>query len=240
MRQLVQYLPIASSMLALTFSTVLYERWRLRGGPHLLWFAIGAATYAAGTIAESATTLFGWHEVVFRAWYITGALMGGAPLAQGSVYIHLKRRTADRLAVALVASLVIASACVIASPIRHDLVEPYRLTGRVLEWRWVRGFSPFLNTYAFVFLVGGALVSALRYAKALETRNRFTGNVLIAVGALLPGIGGTFTRFGYTEVLYVTELLGLALIMLGYRFTITPSALPLMLQPQWSDSATLE
>ena len=164
--------------------------------------------------------------MVFRGWYITGALMGGAPLAQGSVYIHLKRRTADRLAVALVATLVIASACVIASPIRHDLVEPYRLTGKVLEWKWVRSFSPFLNTYAFVFLVGGALISARRYAKALETRNRFTGNVLIAVGALLPGIGGTFTRFGYTEVLYVTELLGLALIMLGYRFTISTVARP--------------
>jgi hypothetical protein len=232
MRQLVQFLPIATSILALSFSTVLYERWRIRRARHLLWFAIGAATYAAGTIAESATTLFGWHEMVFRGWYITGALMGGAPLAQGSVYIHLKRRTADRLAVALVATLVIASACVIASPIRYELVEPYRLTGKVLEWRWVRGFSPFLNTYAFVFLVGGALRSARRYAKSLETRNRFTGNVLIAFGAVLPGIGGTFTRFGYTEVLYVTELVGLALIMLGYRFTITPSAMPMVLQPQ--------
>lgn len=232
MRQAVQFIPIATTILALTFSSVLFERWRIRGGPHLLWFAIGAATYAAGTITESATTLFGWHEVVFRGWYITGALLGGAPLAQGSVYLHLKRRTADWLAVALVVSVVIASACVIASPIRYELVQPYRLTGKVLEWKWVRGFSPFLNTYAFVFLVGGALVSARRFAKALETRNRFTGNVLIAVGALLPGIGGTFTRFGYTEVLYVTELLGLALIMLGYRFTITPTTVPMVLQPQ--------
>lgn len=232
MRQFVQFIPIATTILALTFSSVLFERWRIRGGPHLLWFAIGAATYAAGTITESATTLFGWHEMVFRGWYITGALLGGAPLAQGSVYLHLKRRTADRLAVALVACVVIASVCVIASPIRHDLVEPYRLTGKVLEWKWVRGFSPFINTYAFVFLVGGALVSARGFAKAVETRNRFIGNVLIAVGALLPGIGGTFTRFGYTEVLYVTELLGLALIMLGYRFTITPASVPMVLQPQ--------
>ena len=44
-----------------------------------------------------------------------------------------------------------------------------------------------------------------------------------AIGALLPGIGGSFTRFGHTEVLYVTEFAGLLLIFLGYRLnTIAP------------------
>ena len=42
------------------------------------------------------------------------------------------------------------------------------------------------------------------------------GNVLIAIGAILPGIGGSFTRFGYTEVLYVTELIGSDTIFTGY------------------------
>ena len=41
--------------------------------------------------------------------------------------------------------------------------------------------------------------------------------MLIAVGALLPGIGGSFTRFGYVEVLYVTELIGLSFIYFGYH-----------------------
>jgi hypothetical protein len=222
MRHFVQFIPIATTILALTFSVVLFRRWGQRGGPHLLWFAVGALTYAAGTITESWTTLFGWNDAVFRAWYITGALMGGAPLAQGSVYLHVKRRTADRLAVALVVAIVTASVLVIASPIRYELVEPHRLTGKVLGWTWVRAFSPFINTYAFIFLVGGAAMSAWHFSKSLVTRNRFVGNVLIAVGALLPGIGGTFTRFGYTEVLYVTEFIGLALIFLGYRIAIAP------------------
>lgn len=225
MRSAVQFIPIATTILALAFSLVLFQRWRQRGGPHLLWFGVGALTYAAGTITESMTTLFGWNDVVFRAWYITGALMGGAPLAQGSVYLHMKRRTADWLSVALVAAIVTASAFVIASPLKLDLVEPYRLTGKVLAWSWVRAFSPFINTYAFCFLVGGAAVSAWRFSRSLVTRNRFVGNVLIAVGALLPGIGGTFTRFGYTEVLYVTEFIGLALIFLGYRLSIAQSYL---------------
>lgn len=37
---------------------------------------------------------------------------------------------------------------------------------------------------------------------------------MIALGAILPGIGGSFTRLGYVEVLYVTEFTGLLLIMI--------------------------
>lgn len=224
MRHAVQFIPIATTILALAFSVVLFQRWRQRGGPHLLWFVLGALTYAAGTITESLTTVFGWNEFVFRAWYITGALMGGAPLAQGAVYLHLKRRTADYLSVALVLAIVTASVFVLLSPLKYELAEPFRLSGKVLGWSWVRAFSPFINTYAFIFLVGGAAMSAWRFSRSLDTRNRFVGNVLIAVGALLPGIGGTFTRFGYTEVLYVTEFIGLGLIFLGYKYAIAPAA----------------
>ena len=48
-------------------------------------------------------------------------------------------------------------------------------------------------------------------------------NVLIAAGAILPGIGGTATRMGYTEILYVTELAGLILTWIGYRMSVRPS-----------------
>jgi hypothetical protein len=167
--------------------------------------------------------VFGWNETVFRAWYITGALMGGAPLAQGAVYLHVPRAIADRLTVALVIAITTAAVCVATSPINTALVEPFRLSGKVFEWTWVRAFSPFINSYAFVFLVGGALVSARRYARDRDTRHKFVGNTLIAVGALLPGIGGTFTRFGYTEVLYVTEFIGLIAIYAGYRRVVGPA-----------------
>jgi hypothetical protein len=74
-----------------------------------------------------------------------------------------------------------------------------------------------LNLYAFVFLFGGAVYSAIQYFAKDRGRTRFLGNILIAIGALLPGIGGTFTRFGYVEVLYVTELIGLLFIYFGYH-----------------------
>jgi hypothetical protein len=90
----------------------------------------------------------------------------------------------------------------------------------------VRRFSPFINLYAVIFLIGGAILSAMRYSRNPETRHRMWANVWIALGAILPGIGGTFTRFGYVEVLYVTELVGLLLIWTGYRMSVRPASVP--------------
>jgi hypothetical protein len=216
MGALIPYLPIATTMVALGFSALLFQRFRERGGLHLLWWGIGTLTYAAGTLTESLVTLIGWHEPLFRIWYITGALLGGAPLAQGTVYLLLPRRIANVLTALLLTAVGVASLCLLMAPIRFDLVQPHRLSGQVLAWPWVRLFSPVINSYAFLFLVGGAAASAVRYWGEPANRHRAVGNLLIAIGALLPGIGGAFTRFGHTEVLYVTELIGLVLIFLGY------------------------
>lgn len=220
----IHYIPIVTTFVALAFSTAVLNRWReRRSGPHLLWWGLGILLYGVGTATESSVTLFGWHEGLFRAWYISGALLGGAPLAQGTVYLLLPRRTADRMAFGLVTWIAIAATCVLLTPIDYSLVEAHRLTGHVMEWGWVRLFSPLVNTYAAIFLIGGAIVSALRYRKRRGTYDRYVGNVLIAVGALLPGIGGAATRMGYTEVLYVTELIGLVLIWMGYRRNVRAS-----------------
>jgi len=226
MRTFVHYLPIATSAFALWFGIRILRRYADRhSGPHLLWWGVGVLIYGAGTVTEALTTLFGWSEPVFRAWYISGALLGGAPLAQGTVYLLMSRKTANRLTAALVTVVAVAATFALLTPLDLSAVETHRLSGRVMEWSWVRAFSPFINLYAASFLIGGAILSAVRFHRIPAMRHRFVGNVFIAVGALLPGIGGSFTRFGHVEVLYVTELIGLVLIYVGYRFnTMSPAA----------------
>ncbi len=226
---LVHYIPVVTTILAIPFSLEIFRRWRAHPERlHLLWWAIGVGVYGVGTFTEAWTTLFGWSPAVFRAWYISGALLGGAPLAQGSVYLLMKRKTAHVLTALLIGYVVMASVAVILSPIDFAAVEPHRLTGRVFGWPWVRLFSPVVNLYAVIFLIGGAVLSALRYSTDPLNRHRMWANVLIAVGAILPGIGGTATRMGHTEVLYVTELIGLVLTWTGYRISVRPIAPPPM------------
>lgn len=215
--QYIYFIPIFTFFLSLIFSYILYKHYRRKPeATYILWWLIGVLTYGAGTFTESYNTLFGWNETNFRWWYITGALLGGAPLAQGSVYLLVKKKIAHVLSAVLITAVLLSSIFVLKSPINFELVEPERMSGKVFVWQWVRFFSPFINIYAVAFLVGGALVSAVKYFKKTGTSTRFWGNVLIALGAILPGIGGSFTRMGYVEVLYVTEFLGLALIIIAY------------------------
>jgi hypothetical protein len=218
---LVHFIPIATTLLAIPFALEILRRYRAHPERlHLLWWALGIATYGVGTFTESLTSVFGWHEPIFRAWYVSGALLGAAPLAQGTVYLMLSRRVAHVLTALLIVYVVLASVAVYLSPIDYTLVETHRLSGRVFAWQWVRRFSPFVNLYAVVFLIGGAILSALRYSAEAATHHRMWANVLIAIGAILPGIGGTATRLGHVEVLYVTELVGMLLTWTGYRMSV--------------------
>ncbi|GAB4489877.1 MAG: hypothetical protein OHK0031_13480 [Anaerolineales bacterium] len=213
------YIPIFTTLVAIAFSTALYRHWRKKPTAlYLLWWLIGVAMYGIGTLTESLNTLLGWNPIVLKVWYISGALLGAAPLAQGTVYLMLKKKSADTLALIVTIFTVIAAICIVLTPIDTSLVSDGKLlTGKVFVWSWVRLFSPFLNTYALIFLVGGAARSAWEYFRKNGYGSRVLGNVLIAAGALLPGIGGSFTRFGFVEALYVTEILGLTLIWWGYR-----------------------
>jgi len=111
---------------------------------------------------------------------------------------------------------------VILSPIVPDALEPYRPTGSIIGWTWVRALTPFINLYAVFFLVGGAIYSAWRYTKSREEGHgqRAFGNVFIAVGGILPGIGGTLAKTGVIEALYVGEFAGLILIWIGFAINI--------------------
>lgn len=214
----IHYIPVATTFFSVYFLVILYQHWRQKKtAMHIFWWMLGVLFYGAGTVTESINTLAGFSTANFRAWYILGALLGGAPLAQGTVYLLMKKRTAGILSIILVTVVVVASVFVIFSPLHPELIENNRMTGKILEWKFIRYMTPFINLYAFAFLVGGAVYSAVKYAKNISYKNRFLGNVCIAIGGLLPGIGGSFTKFGYVEVLYVTEFVGLAFIYTGYR-----------------------
>lgn len=215
--EFINYIPIITTLFGIYFFAVLYSHWKKnKKSTHVLWWMIGVFTYVAGTITESVNVLAGFSIANFKLWYITGALLGGAPLAQGTVYLLCKRKTANILTIILITVIISTSILVMLSPVNDELITG-KLSGKLLGWTFIRFITPFINLYAFIFLVGGAIYSALKYAKNTQLRKRFTGNLLIAIGGLLPGIGGSFTKFGYVEVLFITELIGLVFIYVGYK-----------------------
>lgn len=219
----VHYLPILTTLFSIYFLYDIGGRYRVKGGRHLLWWAIGVFTYGLGTFLEATITLYGNTIFLNKAWYVAGAILGGYPLAQGSVYLHMKRRTANILTYITVPFIIFASVCVFLSPVNESLMDIYRPSGAILEWQWVRLLTPFINTYAAIFLIGSAFYSAIRWAKIENGKNRAIGNTLIATGALLPGIGGGMAKAGMVEALYIGEFVGIILIYAGYRICLKDS-----------------
>lgn len=227
----IEYIPILTTCFSIYFTIEIFKHYRYRKTSYLLWWTLGVLTFGMGTLAESINVLFRWHEMNVRYWYIVGALLGGFPLAQGSVYLLLNKKFADITSVFFTLMIITGGVAVMLTPFSIPEGFNYKLTGAVFAWKWVRLFSPLINIYAFIFLVGGAIYSAYKFRKVLQrndnagpekesraiTAARYKGNILIAIGGLLPGIGGTFTRMGYVNVLFITELMGLILIYVGYR-----------------------
>ncbi len=218
MQNITHYIPILTTLVSFAFTTSLYRHWRRKPeARYLMWWTIGAFCFGIGTLTEAINVTLGWSVINMKVWYIAGALLGAFPLAQGTVYLLLKQKTADLLTWFFIVYIAIASVAIILAPVNMSLVDPTRLTGKVMTWTWARLFSILPNMYSLVFLVGGAAWSAIQYARKSGGGNRVLGNWLIAIGALLPGIGGSFTRLGYVEVLFVTEFIGILLIWTGYR-----------------------
>ncbi|MFY0675050.1 MAG: hypothetical protein JXQ87_16735 [Bacteroidia bacterium] len=216
MQEFIEHIPIATTLFSIYFAYNIINHYQAKPSKYVLWWTIGVLTFGAGTLAESINALFGFNTINLKYWYIVGALLGGFPLAQGSVYLLMNKKFANVAAVIVVTIVAVASVFVILTPVALPNHFDGKLTGKVFEWTWVRLFSPFINIYSFIFLVGGAIYSAFYYFKKANEKVKFKSNILIAIGALLPGIGGTFTRMGYVEVLYITEFIGLILIFLGY------------------------
>lgn len=216
----VHYLPIATTVVSAIFLVLLLRRANARNWPgHLNWWAIGVFFYGVGTAFESTITLAGNSAELTRWWYWAGAILGGYPLATGSVYLLFKKRwIAHALTGASLAVVIFASVAIFMTPLNPEFVDPVRPSGKVLEWQWIRLTTPVINIYAVIFLIGGAAHSCVRFILAGDQPRRAAGTALIAFGALLPGIGGSLTKtHDLPEALYIGELAGILLIWLGYE-----------------------
>ena len=222
-------LPFVSSVVSFVFAFLVYKRYLARRGPHLLLWGIGMTMYGIGGFCEAYYGMFGWNPLVFRLWYLFGAMLVAAWLGQGTVYLLAKRRWANILMIVLGLASVYGAIRVFGAELDpammgSSLHTGSELSGRAITSGGVRILTPFFNLYGTVTLVGGAAYSIWIFWRKRILLHRVIGNIFIAVGALLPAFGGTFSRFGIGGALYISELLGAILLFIGFIRSTTPMA----------------
>jgi hypothetical protein len=220
-------LPFFSFLISFVFAFFIFKRFFKKKGNHLLLWGIGMIFYGIGGFCEAYYGFFGWNPLVFRLWYIFGAILVAAWLGQGTVYLLLKKKVANTLLILLsLASLFaiykVFNAQLDPALMLNSLHTGSELSGQAITSDGVRVLTPFFNLYGTLALVGGALYSAVLFWRKRVLLHRVIGNVLIAFGAILPAFGGTFSRFGIPGALYISELLGAIILFLGFLRATTP------------------
>lgn len=224
---LISYLPLLSFIISFTFAIIIFLRYVKKHGAHQLLWAIGMIFYGLGGLCEALYSIFGWNPLVFRLWYLFGAILVAAWLGQGTVYLLARPKVAHVLMGILLLGSIYAAVRVFTAQLDPTLMTTSvhtgsELSGHAITTPGVRMLTPFFNLYGTLTLVGGAIYSAFIFWRKRVLLHRALGNLLIAGGAILPAFGGTFSRFGIVGALYISEFLGAILLFVGFLRAITP------------------
>ena len=85
-------LPTLTAVLAFVFSLALVDQWRERRRGFQLAWAVGMLLYGIGAAAEAIAAANGWNDGLYRAWYLTGAVLTPAWLGLGTAFLLARTR----------------------------------------------------------------------------------------------------------------------------------------------------
>ena len=94
-------LPLASSLLSFVFFVLLIDQWRERRRAYQLIWALGMLWYALSAGTEFVGGAFGWSELLYRAWYLIGAIWVAGWLGLGTSFLLSRTRFGYAVALSL-------------------------------------------------------------------------------------------------------------------------------------------
>jgi len=207
--------PVAAALLAALFAFLLLRSFVSRpGGQKALW-GIGFVLFSVAAGSEALAQRAGWSPGLFRTYYLAGGVLTVAYLGSGSAWLLLPRRARDVLLGALLVATTAAVAAVLLAPVDAGKLAAApsggppangALGGHAFLWAIT------LNSVGTLFLIGVSLLSIAR-------RQRVRANVWIASGAIVIAATTGLSRADYTSLVYVGELIGIALMFCGFRLS---------------------
>jgi hypothetical protein len=94
-------LPALTAILALVMAVALIDQWRERRQAFQLVWAIGMAFYGVAAGCEALAAAAGWSELLYRTWYLTGAVLTAGWLGLGTAVLLAKTRFGYAVAISI-------------------------------------------------------------------------------------------------------------------------------------------
>ena len=212
-------MPLVTCIVSFIFAVTVLDQYFARRKPYQIVWAIGLFMYAISTFTEFWWNVYGHAEIIYRLWYLVGAVLVAAYLGQGTLYLVMRRKTAHIIMAVLGAATVYAVYRILS--VNIDISGLTKLTGVGIMPTDIRAImTPIFNAFGTFALVGGAIYSIVIFLKRRILPHRVLANILIAVGAILPAVGGSLLSVGGNlNLFFIFELAGVIIMFIGFLRT---------------------
>ncbi len=215
------YYPLASSIVSGLFAIALIIQYYRRRKIHQLVWSISLIMFFITTLLEfwaeyiylTVPGSIGWTPLIYKIYYILTPTMV-ALMGTGSLYLLTHKPFGKYFlyyTIAVSIPLFILGLTASVGEALNNVVLQLGSTeigGKAMPF-FVRIFSPLLTVPGGIALIGGAA-----YSYWLDRTRKY--NLLIALGALFPFVGGVKVRFADPTFFYMFEMIGTILLFLGF------------------------
>ncbi len=212
--------PLITAIIGLVYVALLLAQWYKRRKPHQLAWAFGFFLYAlaAGMEFYSEYTQ-NWDPTIYRLYIVFAASMVGF-LGLGTLYLVARKRIWGDIYLAFnLVMLAIFMWGAFNTPLDYEALQPGIVVGGAglgSAGSFPRIMSLVFNIPGTILLIGGSLLSIIRFWPKKAYRYRVWANVLIIIGTLAIAGAGSMARAGATQGLYFAEMIASAILLAGF------------------------
>jgi hypothetical protein len=221
--------PLAAALVSGYFSWLLAAQYSAKPRPNVLAWSVALGMFSLASAAAAFGSLFSWSPLVFRTYYLLGAILNVPALALGTLYLLAPRRVADAAAAVLIVASIVAAAVVFTADLATAGLDTEGLPrGSEVLSEEVRLLSRYFSITGFLIVVGGALWSAARLARQRQPhlKRLASANLLIALGTTVVAGASEMARIatGSVEdaIFAVGLFIGVSVMFAGFLKTRAP------------------
>jgi hypothetical protein len=229
--------PLGAALVSAIFAAQLLRQFLAKRRPHQLAWTVALGMFALATLATAAGVRGGWSPLLFRAYYLFGAMINVPFLAVGTMYLLTPRPVAHGFAALVVLAGATGAAVLALSPLNGPALAAVRGipdSALVLKGRLplARTLALYYSYAGFAIVVGGALWSARRLSRqhSEHLRRLAMGNILIAAGVFVVAAASIAIHFGHGSIVaafFSAGLLaGITIMFLGFLRTRSRPPVP--------------
>lgn len=226
--------PFISFLISAVMAAIMLVRMRRKSRPQEAAWIVAFVMFSIAAGCQVIGDVFGWTALLARIYYVTGASLVVGWLGLGTWLVVVRKDWLRKIGtwvmiflsgfgIGLV-SLSAVNLAALAADGWQALERPLTLTILTIA----------INSLGTLLLVGGALWSAWVFWRKGIQRGRMIGLFLLAAGALSVAAGGSLTRLGHQQYLYIAMAAGIGLMFWGYLKTIQPATDIVRIQSNFS------